>query len=139
MEEMLRKISFLQQIVSDITNGHDGISGSYDGSATGNGGAIWFSASEKEVGWEQLRGAMDEATRRLDDVGLEWELNDEVQQREWKTHPLTGESGPYTGEIEMSSIDQDAISKYETSYVDGSLPDEPGDADIYREAYREEW
>lgn len=138
LDEIFRKISFLQRISSDVEKEYNGIGGASDASVTNRRGAIWFSASDKDVGWEKLREAMDEATRRLDDVDLEWSLNDEVQQCDWKSHPITGESGPYTGEIEIDGIDEEAISKYEASYVDGSLPDEPEDAWIYREAYKEE-
>lgn len=137
LEEIFRKISFLQQLVSDIESKYDGIDGGSDSSVTTRHGGIWFSASDKDIGWKQLREAMDEATHRLDDIGLEWALNDHVQQREWKTHPITGESGPYTGEIEIKGIDEEAISKYEESYVNGSISDDPQNAEIYREAYEE--
>lgn len=135
LKEVFRKISFLQRFVTDIKNRHDGISGSYDGSVTGYRGAIWFSASDKDVGWDQLSEVMDEATRRLDDLGLQWTVNDTVQQKEWKSHPLTGESRPYTGEIEIDGITEEVISKYEMSYINGSLSDEPRNADIYRQEY----
>jgi hypothetical protein len=130
LEEVFRKVSFIQQVSSDISQRYDGIGGGSDAPVTNRNGAIWFSATNKDVGWEQLREAMDEATRRLDDVGLEWSLNTEVQQRKWE-----GESGPYTGEIEIDNIDEEAISKYEASYVEDSLANRPRDADIYRETY----
>lgn len=138
MDEMLRKVSFLQQLANDIVERYDGIGGASDASATSRTGAIWFSAKNEDISWEDLREAMDEATRRLDDIGLEWSLDDTVQQREWKTHHITGTSGPYSGEINIQDIGEEAISKYEKSYVDGEIPDEPKDAYIYREAYEEE-
>lgn len=135
LEEVFRKMSFLQHFVADIENRYDGIGGACDGSVTGYGGAIWFSASDKDVGWDQLSEVMDEATRRLDDLGLQWTVNDAVQQKEWEYHPLTGDSSPYTGEIEITGINEEVISKYEVSYVNGSLSDEPKHADIYRQEY----
>lgn len=138
LEEVFQKMSFLQHFVADIKNRYDGIGGACDGSVTGYRGAIWFSASDKDVGWDQLSEVMDEATRQLDDLGLQWTLNDTVQQKEWKSHPLTGDSRPYTGEIEIDGITEEVISKYEASYVDGSLSDEPRNADIYRQEYKKE-
>lgn len=81
---------------------------------------------------------MDEATHRLNDVGLEWSLNESNQEREWTTDSYTGESGPYSGEIEVDGIDEEAISTYEMSYVDGLLSDEPRNAEIYRDMYQKE-
>lgn len=135
LEEVLRKMSFLNHLVADIKNRYDGVGGACDGSVTDYRGAIWFSASDKDVEWDQLSEVMEEATRRLDDLGLQWIVNDAVQQKEWKSHPLTGDSSPYTGEIEIDGITEEVISKYETSYVDGSLSDEPRNADIFRQEY----
>lgn len=132
-DEALRKAAFVQHFQSDITADRDGVGGGSDSSVTDWSVMIWFSAADESVGWDSVEDAMDELTRRADDLGLEWSLNDEYQQREWGTD--TEDDAPYSGEFKLTGLDAETISTYEDQHVDGSLPDEPENAFIYRDQY----
>ncbi|RJS96770.1 hypothetical protein [Halococcus sp. IIIV-5B] len=67
---------------------------------------------EETAGWEEVAKARDYLHGRLDDIGLDWEMNDDMEQRQWEDN-LTRRSPPYA-EIVTAEVTEEHIEKLQS-------------------------
>jgi hypothetical protein len=92
-----------------------GVGADYLSKATGDvaevgGILLGISAQDDEkAGWEDVVEARNHLQHRLEEIGLDWEMNDELEQRQWEDS-IFRRSPPYV-EIVTSKVTDDHLDR----------------------------
>lgn len=81
-----------------------------DGDVAEVGGLLFGLSAHEDGTWDDVAEARDYLQRRLDTIGLAWEMDDSLEQREWTE--VLGEPSPPYAQIVTAELTETHLARF---------------------------
>jgi hypothetical protein len=112
----MRGLEFADTLKEDVGETFDdvGVGTDYliqaDGDVAEVGGVLFGITAHEDGTWNDVAEVRDYLQRRLNDIGVAWEMNDRLEQREWK-ESLDQSLSPYA-EIVTAELTENHLARF---------------------------